>query len=177
MTDELQPPEVPNDGPADNRESGLTRDDLRSFLTVTAVLVAMLFLALGLKHRRDVKRQGFAPEQTAIPSETTKKGQQREIGRFRLVLSHADRTDEDGLVITHVPDMIIRDREHYHQGGHRDEVDEGDTFFNTPQRRQFWRTRMNIHPEVTTATIHRPLLVQLFHDRVLVRLATTREPQ
>ena len=177
MSDDSQPPSAHQ--PSDDTERGgnFSRDDFRRFATVTVVLVAMLFLALGLKHRRELKRQGFnAEKKGAVPAAQPKRSA-REVGRFKLSLSAADRQDSAGKPISRIVDMIIRDRQNYHQGLHRDEQDEGDTFFNTPQRRAFWRSRIEVHPSVTLGTLEQPLQVLLFQDRVVVTLVKSAVPQ
>ena len=172
MSDESRPQDV-EDGHEQTTpiSRSVSRDDLRRFFTVTVVLIAMLFLALGLKQRRDQKRQGFDVQKSDTVTAPQKQSGHREIGRFRLLISDLDRRDAAGETLNNVADMVIQDRSNYHQGIHRDDVDENDSFFNTPRRRKFWRTRIEVHPNVTVEGINQPLLVQLFQNRVVVTLA------
>ena len=163
------PPSSPDDNSPEPQagERGLTNQDLRRFGTVTAVLVAMLFLALANKDRRELRRQG---EVSNRPSKYQMKA--KPIKQFKLKLSPADMKAADGTVLSDPIDMVIRDRENVHQKGNRDPEDELDPFFTTPQKRAHWQTVMFIEPAVKKAvqTGHPTVLVSVFSQRLTVSL-------
>ena len=148
-------------------DRGLTRQDLRRFGTVTAVLVAMLFLALANKGRRELRRQG---EPSNRPSKYQLKA--KPIQQFKLKLSPADMKAPDGTALSDPVDMIIRDRENVHQKANRDPEDELDPFFTTPKKRAHWQAIMYVDPAVKKAvqTGHPTVLVSVFPQRLTVRL-------
>ncbi len=164
--------EGPRLGPLQD-DRRLTRQDLRRFGTVTAVLVAMFFLAIANKDRRELRRQGEPVDHTRRMMKTAKAGGQKgAIARFKLKLSKEDMLGDDGRALSNPVDMIIRDRENVHQSVHKDAEDQTDTFFTTAKKRAYWRAIMVVDPSVQSAVKmgHPTVMVTVFPHRIDVNL-------